>query len=147
MSFDPNRPDEPYLYAADTLQLRVIRIDVRTGERRVVGDDPTLFNFPSSLGFLPQLSRNDSVSTMLVVSNQQHLTPITNAAITEDLLEPPFLATKVLLPKSRKGGHGHGHGHGHGRLTAPAYSRYAPQASCMRAAWSSVNTNMQGSSV
>jgi hypothetical protein len=110
LSFDPNRPDEPYLYAADTLQLRVIRINVETGERRIVGDDPTLFNFPSSLGFLPQLTRHDSVSTMVVVSNQQHLTPITNGAITEDMFEPPFLATKVLIPKGR--GHG-GRGHGH----------------------------------
>ncbi len=96
--FDFNRPNEPYLYAADPLQLRVIRINVNTGRREVVGDDPTLFNFPSSLGFLPSPTPHSYLSTLLVLSNQQHLTPITNDAITEDMLEPPFLATKVLIP-------------------------------------------------
>jgi hypothetical protein len=100
-TFDPNRPHDPFLYAADSLQLRLIRINVESGQRQVVGDDPTLFNFPSSIGFLPSVT-NGVLSSMVVVSNQQHLTPITNVAITEDMLEPPFLATKVVLaPKKR----------------------------------------------
>ncbi len=83
--------DDRYLYAADALQLRVIRIDPKTGKREVVGDDPHLFNFPSSLAFSP--NGCDGKSDLLTLSNQQHRTPITNDAVTEDMFEPPFLVT------------------------------------------------------
>ena len=83
--------DGEYLYAADALQLRVIRIDPKNGKREVVGDDQHLFNFPSSLAFAP--NGCDDTSDLLTLSNQQHRTPITNDAVTEDMFEPPFLAT------------------------------------------------------
>lgn len=100
-AFDPYLPNDPYLYAADALQLRLIRIDVRTGERQIVADDPQLFNFPSSIGFLPPIAANAGRTALLVVSNQQHRTPITNDAITQDMLELPFIATKVLVRSGR----------------------------------------------
>jgi hypothetical protein len=102
VTFNPFAPHEPYLYAADSLQLRVIRIDVRTGERQVVADDPRLLNFPSSLAFVPSPGRGFGPSTLLVVSNQQHRSPLLNDAISEDLLQPPYLATEIkILPSPR----------------------------------------------
>jgi len=100
-TFDPNNPTDRHLYAADALQLRLIRIDVQTGERQVVADNPKLFNFPSSLGFFPRATHDGIVSELVVVSNQQHRTPLTNDAITEDMLQLPFVATKVMVPNSR----------------------------------------------
>ncbi len=83
-------------HRADALQLRVIRIDLAAKTRQVVGDDETLFNFPSSLGFLPPIA---GVAPLMVVSNQQHRTPLLNDAITTDMTQPPFIVTKaVVLP-------------------------------------------------
>ena len=71
-------------------------IDTRNGKRAVVGDNQTLFNFPSSMGFAPPLFPG-APAPLLTLSNQQHLTPILNDAITEEMLEPPFLATITYL--------------------------------------------------
>jgi hypothetical protein len=97
LSFNTFDARDPYLYAADALQLQIIRINTRTGRRETVARDGHLLNFPSSLAFLPPLVPGADLSTMVVVSNQQHRTPLTNGAITEDMLEPPFIATKVLI--------------------------------------------------
>ncbi len=94
LTFNPYDTRDSYLYAADSLQLRLIRIDVRNGRRQVVANDPSLFNFPSSMSFLPPVL---GVSPLVVVSNQQHRTPLTNDAISEDVTAPPFIATKVYL--------------------------------------------------
>jgi hypothetical protein len=96
MTNNPFDSHDRYLYAADALQLRVIRIDPRNGKREVVGDDQHLFNFPSSLGFAPPTcgSRN---APLLTLSNQQHRLTILNDAIHEDVFEPPFLATITYL--------------------------------------------------
>jgi hypothetical protein len=93
---NPYESTDRYLYAADALQLRVIRIDPRTGKREVVGDDPHLFNFPSSLAFAPPTCGSRK-APLLTMSNQQHRTFITNDAIHEDVLEPPFIATITYL--------------------------------------------------
>jgi len=95
LTFNPFSPHDRWLYAADSLQLRIIRIDVATGQRQVVANDPTLFNFPSSMAFLPPLL--DGIAPLMVVSNQQHRTVLTNAAITEDILQPPFIVAKVFV--------------------------------------------------
>lgn len=97
-AFNPNEPRDRYLYAADALQLQLIRIDVETGERQVVADDTRLFSFPSSLSFFPRTTHRGMASELVVVSNEQHRTPITNDAISEDMLQLPFLATKVIVP-------------------------------------------------
>ena len=93
LTFDP-RPNSPWVYAADSLQLQVIRINVLTGKREVVASDPTLFNFPSTMAFLPPVF---GVSPLVVVSNQQHLLTLTNYAIDTDMPHLPFLATKVFI--------------------------------------------------
>ncbi len=82
------------------MQLQVIRVDSRTGERQVVASDPRLFDFPSSLAFLPHVTGDESGSPLLlVVSNQQERTPITNDAVTEDSFNLPFIVTKVLVTR------------------------------------------------
>jgi len=97
LAFDPFDPASMQLYAADSLQLRLIRIDVEGGTREVVADDARLFDFPSSLAFLPPRGR---ARELLAVSNQQHRTPLTNDALDVDLMRPPFLVTKVtILPR------------------------------------------------
>lgn len=93
LTFNPFAPHDPYLYVADALQLRVARINIHTGERQVVADDPRLLNFPSSLAFVPSGPRG--MASLFAVSNQQHRTVILNDAITEDVLEPPFLLTEI----------------------------------------------------
>ena len=92
MTFNPFDPLDPYLYAADALELRVIRIDPRTGARTVVGNNPRLFNWPAALAFAPPLGRS-----LFVVSNQQHRTWITNNYLPmgEDLTERPYILTET----------------------------------------------------
>lgn len=97
LQFNPYDSSDPYLYGTDALELRVIRIDSRSGAREVLGDDPRLFNFPSSLAFIePEKGER---AAMLVLSNQQHRTTITNDAIGEELFEPPFVVAKLAVSK------------------------------------------------
>jgi hypothetical protein len=94
---NPYDSKDRYLYAADALQLRVIRIDPKNGKREVVGDDQHLFNFPSSLAFAPPSCGSKKGAPLLTLSNQQHRLVILNDAIQEDIFEPPFLATITYL--------------------------------------------------
>jgi hypothetical protein len=92
-AFNPYNPHDRYLYAADALQLRVIRIDVSTGARQVVANDPKLFDFPSALSFAPTFG---PVSELFVVSNQQERLTVTNDAAPADAPNLPFIAAKIL---------------------------------------------------
>jgi hypothetical protein len=99
-TFNPFDPSDRYLYAADPLELRVIRIDLTTGARQVVAGGsgpgiPKLFDFPSSLGFLPPIA--DGVSTLVVASNQQERTPLTNDAVRQTTFDLPFTVAKVFV--------------------------------------------------
>ena len=93
-SFNPYNPLDRYLYAADPLQLQVIRIDLTNGARQVVGNDPKLFDFPSSLDFAPTIG---VVSELVVVSNQQERSPLTNDAVSQITFNLPFIVAKVLV--------------------------------------------------
>lgn len=93
-SFNPFNPSDPYLYAADPLQLQIIRIDLSNGARQVIASGSTLFDFPSSLSFLPTTG---PVSELAVVSNQQERSPLTNDAVTETTFNLPFIVAKILL--------------------------------------------------
>lgn len=97
MTFDPYNAADNYLYAADAMRLRLIRINTVTGKREVLADDHELFNFPSSLSFMPPLAHEEIFPQLVVVSNQQHLTPITNDAAPQENFEFPFIATRVVL--------------------------------------------------
>ena len=91
-SFNPYNPADPYLYAADPLQLQVIRIDPATGERQVIAEGPQLFDFPSSLAFLPTVG---PVSELVVASNQQERSPLTNDAVSQTTFNLPFIVAKI----------------------------------------------------
>ncbi|MFG6486522.1 hypothetical protein ACG04R_07570 [Roseateles sp. BYS78W] len=94
LAFDRARPGDDALYAADSLQLRIVRIDTRDGSRRVVASDATLFNFPSKLQFLPPVN---GLAPLLVASDQEHRLKLINAALQDDQLQPPWLITKVFV--------------------------------------------------
>ena len=83
-----------YFYAADPLKLRVIRIDLSNGTRQVIAAGPRLFDFPSSLSFLPTVG---PMSELVIVSNQQERTPLTNDAVSETTFKLPFVVAKVLI--------------------------------------------------
>ena len=93
-SFNPFNRSDPYLYAADPLQLQVIRIDLSTGARQIIASGPKLFDFPSSLGFLPTVG---PVSELVVVSNQQERSPLTNDAVTQTTFRLPFIVAEILV--------------------------------------------------
>jgi hypothetical protein len=82
------------LYALDAFKLRLIAVNVHTGTRRVVADDPVLFNFPVAAAFLPSWP---GLSTLVVASDQEHRFAAINHSITEDMFQPPWLVTEVLL--------------------------------------------------
>jgi hypothetical protein len=82
------------VYAADSFQLRILRIDPRTGAREVIASDPVLFNFPVKLQFLPPIGRT---SPLVVTSDQEHRLAAINAALTSDRLQPPWMVTKVIV--------------------------------------------------
>jgi hypothetical protein len=76
----------------------MIRQGVHTGARQIIAQDARLLDFPSSLAFVPPPGHSQADHpTLLVVSNQQERTPLTNDAIGEDAFELPFLVTKVVL--------------------------------------------------
>jgi len=90
--FNPSDPNDPFLYGcrsdatADHPAKRAYRRSADHCQRL------ELFDFPSSLAFLPA-----EHTTLLVVSNQQERTTLTNDAISEDAFDLPFLVTKVVL--------------------------------------------------
>jgi hypothetical protein len=93
-SFNPFNPLDRYLYAADPLQLNVIRIDLENGSRQVIAAGPNLFDFPSSLGFLPTIG---PVSELVVVSNQQERSPLTNDAVSQTTFNLPFIVAEIYI--------------------------------------------------
>jgi hypothetical protein len=93
-TFNPFNAYDPYLYAANPLQLQVIRIDLSNGARQVVASGPKLFDFPSSLSFLPTIG---PISELAVVSNQQERSPLTNDAVTQTTFNLPFIVAKILM--------------------------------------------------
>ncbi|MCM3871312.1 MAG: hypothetical protein ND895_11560 [Pyrinomonadaceae bacterium] len=91
-----NRNDDS-LYALEPFNLRLVRINVETGERTVLLDDPVLFNFPVGATFLPF----PGLGEMVITSDQEHRLAVLNAALTGDITTPPFLLTKVFVGPSR----------------------------------------------
>ncbi|HEY3495397.1 MAG TPA: hypothetical protein VGK73_11950, partial [Polyangiaceae bacterium] len=87
-------PGHRFIYATDSLKLRVIRIDVETGKREVLIGDPVLFNFPVKPQFLPPVA---GIAPLLVPSDQEHRFSLINSHISEDIFQPPWLVTKVLV--------------------------------------------------
>ncbi|GEM_PF-1104200 len=97
LNFNRFDPSDDALYALDSLQLQLLRIDVATGHREVLIEDDELFNFPVAADFLPPLV-SQAPPTLVVSSDQEHRFAGINAAIPSDMFELPFLITKVLIP-------------------------------------------------
>jgi hypothetical protein len=98
MQFNPFDRDDPFMYAAHGMQLEILRVDSRTGAREVIAHDPRLFDFPSSIAFLPPIGGfGEGLTSFYVVSNQQERTPITNDAATQDSFNLPFALTEVIV--------------------------------------------------
>jgi hypothetical protein len=95
MQFNSTDPSDTRLYAAHALQLEILRIDSTTGARTVLASDSRLFDFPSSIAFLPPGQNDQGGLAFLVVSNQQERTPITNDAVSMNSFITPFLEAKV----------------------------------------------------
>lgn len=93
IAFDRWRCEDDSLYAAEALNNRVVRIDVTTGQRTVIADDPALFSFPVSLQFLPGPGRR----SLVVASDQEHLLSSINQGIDHDMVEPPFIMAEIKL--------------------------------------------------
>jgi hypothetical protein len=87
------------LYASDSFRLQVTRIDVRTGRREVLVHDPVLFNFPTEMQFVPP---RHGRATLIVASDQEYRLAAINAALTADILQPPFVITEVELRDRRR---------------------------------------------
>ncbi len=94
LSFNRWKPSDTRLYVTDTTNRRVLRIDTDTGAREVVADDPELFDFPVSAVFLPPVG---GVSVLVVASDQEYRLAALNALITEDVLHPPFIVSKIYV--------------------------------------------------
>jgi len=91
--FNPYDRADMNLYAAHALVPEVTRVNVLTGEREVLASGERLFDFPSSLTFLPP-DRNGE-SQLLVASNQQERWPNTNAAVTTTTFNLPFIVARI----------------------------------------------------
>lgn len=96
LAFDPARPDERFVYATDSLQSRIIRVNVDTGAREELVGDSLLFDFPSSLAFLPPVL---GLSPLVVTSSQEHRLAAINVALEADLLRPPWKVTKAYVAR------------------------------------------------
>jgi hypothetical protein len=95
LTFNPYDPQDDGLYATDPFHLRVLRIDVQSGVRTVIADDPELFNFPVSAKFLPPVQ---GVTTLAVSSDQEHRFAALNAALGGvSVFQLPFLITEVCI--------------------------------------------------
>jgi hypothetical protein len=96
LAFNPWDARDRRLYAMDPFHLRVLRIDVNTGARETVADDPLLFNFPVSASFLPPTIPG-LPAPLFVVSDQEHRLAALNAAIPADDFQAPFLLTRLYV--------------------------------------------------
>jgi hypothetical protein len=93
LTFNPYDPHDQALYATDPFHLRLLRIDVATGARSVIANDPQLFNFPVSAKFLPP---RQGMTTLVVSSDQEHRFAALNAALEGvSQFQPPFLIVEV----------------------------------------------------
>jgi hypothetical protein len=94
LAFNPAKPGERFVYATDSLQLRILRVNIDTGVRQVLVGDSILFDLPSSLAFLPPVL---GLTPLVVASSQEHRLAAINVALEADLLRPPWRVTKVYV--------------------------------------------------
>jgi hypothetical protein len=76
------------------MQLQVIRIDVANGAREFWRPALSCLTFPLPCRFVPPATPG---TELLVVSNQQERTPLTNVAVSETTFNFPFIVAKVVV--------------------------------------------------
>jgi hypothetical protein len=86
---------DPWLYAGDPFRLRLIKVNVRNGERRLLSDDARLFNFTVSTAFLPPLAAG-LPSPLVTASDQEYRSALLNSALSADAFQPPFVLARYL---------------------------------------------------
>lgn len=96
-TFNRWKPSDTHLYVTDAFGQRVLRVDLATGAREVVADDPTLFDFPVSAQFLPPVGGGNGLSMLVVASDQEYRLAALNALISQDILHPPFIVAKIYV--------------------------------------------------
>lgn len=94
LAVEKSRRGEHWIYAGDSFQLQLIRINSRTGERQVLSDDHRLFNFPVASTFTRH-GNGQGRSELLVASDQEYRWTGLNSALDRDEMKPPFLITEV----------------------------------------------------
>jgi hypothetical protein len=97
LTFNPWDPRDAALYAADPFRLRIVRIEVGTGERTVLAEDPVLLNFPVSMKFLPPVRGR---AALVVSSDQEHRFAPLNAALGGvSVFQLPFRIAELRFPR------------------------------------------------
>jgi hypothetical protein len=90
ITFNRWDPKDPWIYAGDPFALKLIRVNSRTGKRQVLSDDARLFNFTIGATFLPPLRRG-AKNPLVTTSDQEYRWAPTNAALTADDFQLPFI--------------------------------------------------------
>lgn len=81
---------DQWIYAGDPFRLQLIRIHSKTGKREVLSRNSRLFNFTVSTDFLPPLLPG-LPNPLVTASDQEYRYAVLNAALTEDMFDPPFI--------------------------------------------------------
>ena len=90
ITFNRWDPKDPWIYAGDPFALKLIRVNSLTGKRQVLSDDARLFNFTVAATFLPP-KHHGGKNPLVVTSDQEYRWAPTNAALTEDAFQLPFI--------------------------------------------------------
>ena len=92
LTFNHFDPSDRALYAVDSIQRRVFRMNTRTGAREILARDPRLFDFPVAAQFLPPVAGQ---TVLVVSSDQEYRLAALNPSITTDMFSGPFVIAKV----------------------------------------------------
>jgi hypothetical protein len=95
IQFNRYDPRDPWLYAGDPFRLRLIRVNVRTGERQLLSSDARLFNFTVSTAFLPPLLPG-LPNPLVTASDQEYRSALLNAGLSADAFQPPFVLARYV---------------------------------------------------
>lgn len=91
LTFNRFDTSDPYLYAVDSFNATLFRVDVETGNREVLAKDEVNLDFPCAAQFLPPVGKEN---TLVVTSDQEYRLPELNPAIEKNLCDDlPFTLT------------------------------------------------------
>ena len=95
LAANPWDPRDPWIYAGDPFQLRLVRVHAETGERQVVSADERLYDFTVTAAFLPPLRRGRP-NPLVTVGDQEHRWSVLNTALGADAFRAPFVVTRLV---------------------------------------------------